>query len=248
MLSLSIITATYNSAATLPDTLKSIAAQDYPAIQHLIIDGCSTDNTLALARSFPGERHIVSEKDKGIYDAMNKGIALATGDIIAILNSDDVYADERVIPDVMQAFAENPAIDMLYGDLVYVKADNLNKVVRRWPSRAYDPTFFERGHVPPHPTLFVRRRVYEAAGGFDIRYRLAADYAFMLRVFKCQGFASLYLPRLMVRMRLGGATNVHWRNIIAGNREIMQAWRNNGLRVPFWLMPRRIIKRLKQFF
>jgi len=244
----SIITATFNSATTIADTLKSIASQDHGDIEHLVVDGCSTDDTLAVVAAFPGLRRVISEPDAGIYDAMNKGIGLAGGEIIGILNSDDVYEDEQVIRDVVQAFEADETLDMLYGDLVYVKTDDLNRIVRRWTSAPYTRRFFERGHVPPHPTLFVRRRVYEQAGRFDLQYRLAADYEFMLRAFKKHHFKILHLPRLMVRMRLGGATNVSFSNIAKGNREIIQAWKNNGFKVPLLLMPLRVLKRIRQFF
>lgn len=244
----SIITATFNSATTIADTLKSIASQDHGDIEHLVVDGCSTDDTLAIVAAFPGSRRVISEPDAGIYDAMNKGIGLAGGEIIGILNSDDVYEDEQVIRDVVRAFEADEALDMLYGDLVYVKAGDLNRIVRRWTSVPYTRRFFERGHVPPHPTLFVRRRVYEQAGRFDVQYRLAADYEFMLRMFKKHHFKVLYLPRLMVRMRLGGATNVSFSNIAKGNREIIQAWKHNGFKVPLLLMPLRVLKRIRQFF
>ncbi|TCD02745.1 glycosyltransferase family 2 protein [Pedobacter psychroterrae] len=244
----SLITASYNSAATIEDTIKSVTSQTYKNIEYIIIDGASSDNTLDIANScIEGEHVIFSAPDKGIYDAMNKGITAATGDVIGIINSDDMYQDMHVIKEVMSHFESDPELDIVYGDLVYVKADDVNKVVRKWHSAPYYPGFFEHANVPPHPTLFLRKKVYEKVGLFNLQYQLASDYEFMLRTFKKFNFKSLYIPRLMVKMRLGGATNKSLWNIFKGNKEILSAWRSNGLKVPFLLMPWRFMKRLIQF-
>ncbi|RZM07356.1 MAG: glycosyltransferase, partial [Pedobacter sp.] len=226
----------------------SVGSQTYKNIEYVIIDGASTDDTLDIATSLiKGEHLIFSAPDKGIYDAMNKGVNAATGAIVGIINSDDVYQDEHVIEEVMSHFKNDPDLHIIYGDLVYVKADDLNKVVRKWRSAPYYPGFFEHANVPPHPTLFLRREVYEQVGLFNLQYQLAADYEFMLRTFKKFNFKSLYIPRLMVKMRLGGATNKSLGNIFRGNKEIISAWKSNGLKVPFLLMPWRFMKRLIQF-
>lgn len=245
---ISLITVSYNSAKTIADTINSIRAQSYPDIEYVIVDGASSDQTLKLINSsyYPGIV-LISEPDNGIYDAMNKGVDIATGDVIGILNSDDVYQDSEVIKDVMTYFMSDPDLDILYGDLVYVKTDDLSKVVRKWRSRPTYPNFFEHANVPPHPTLFLKKQVYNQVGRFDLRYKLAADYEFMLRVFKKFDFKSRYVPRLMVKMRLGGATNKNIKNILNGNKEIILAWRNNGFPVPLFLMPLRLIKRIIQF-
>ena len=245
---ISLITVAYNSAKTIADTINSVRAQSYPDIEYVIIDGASSDETLQLINSsnYPGIV-LISEPDKGIYDAMNKGVEIATGEVVGILNSDDVYQDSEVIKDVMTYFISDPDLDILYGDLVYVKSDDLSKVVRKWKSRSTYPNFFEHANVPPHPTLFLKKQVYTQVGRFDLRYKLAADYEFMLRVFKKFNFKSRYVPRLMVKMRLGGATNKNLKNILNGNKEIILAWRHNGFRVPVFLMPLRFIKRIIQF-
>ncbi|HEY8388161.1 MAG TPA: glycosyltransferase family 2 protein, partial [Parasegetibacter sp.] len=179
---ISIITATYNSAATVRDTLESVKKQSYPNVEHIIVDGESADETLKIVGEYPHVARVVSEKDKGIYDAMNKGILLATGEIIGILNSDDIYADEHVLQQIADIFKDE-SIDACYADLQYVKADNLNQVVRTWKSGNHRPNSFFYGWMPPHPTFFVRRRVYDQVGNFNLSLRSAADYELMLRIF-----------------------------------------------------------------
>lgn len=245
---ISIITVVFNNEATIREAIESVLNQSYKDIEYIVIDGKSTDNTTKIIKEYQSRLGFyVSEVDKGLYDAMNKGIISATGDVIGILNSDDLYQDEHVIGDVMRQFMADPELDILYGNLAYVKNDDPTKIVRNWVARSYYKSFFEDGNVPPHPSLFLRNRVYNSVGLFNLQYKLAADYEFMFRLFKKFEFKSKYLPRLMVRMRLGGATNKNIGNIVAGNKEILQAWTNNGFRIPTLLMPLRIIKRLAQF-
>lgn len=245
---ISIITVVYNNHKTIRTAIESVLGQHYSDIEYIIVDGKSTDGTLEVVNAYRSRiDQVVSEKDLGIYDAMNKGIALCTGEVIGILNSDDVYEDNEVLQTVMNTFIKHPELDIVYGDLVYVKNDDLNRVVRKWTSGSYYPTFFEEGNVPPHPSLFIKRNVYEKVGLFNLDMRLAADYEFMLRLFKLHRFNSKYLNKLFVRMRLGGATNGSIKNIINGNLEILSAWKINQLKVPFSLMPKRIAKRLIQF-
>ena len=245
---LSIITVVYNNERTITEAIESVLGQTYKNIEYIVVDGNSTDGTVDRITPFRGEiQHFVSERDNGIYDAMNKGLALATGDIIGILNSDDVYADDQVLESVMALFEHDETLDMVYGDLVYVRADDLSDVVRTWQSAPYYENYFEDGHVPPHPSLFLKRKVYQQAGVFNTDMKLAADYELMLRVFKKYHFKSSYLSRLLVKMRLGGSTNKNWGNIIKGNLEILKAWKINGLSAPILLMPSRMLKRIAQF-
>ncbi|WP_443945491.1 glycosyltransferase family 2 protein [Pedobacter sp. AW1-32] len=245
---ISIITVVYNNEKTVHTAIESVLSQSYADVEYIVIDGKSTDDTLAIVNRYAKSiDKIQSEPDKGIYDAMNKGISLCTGDVIGILNSDDVYADKFVLENVMKAFQNDHELDMVYGDLVYVKADDVDKIVRRWKSTAYYKRFFEDGHVPPHPSLFIKKTAYQQVGFFNTEMKLAADYDFMLRLFKLFGFKSAYLNCLFVKMRLGGATNASLKNIVNGNLEILQSWKNNGLEAPFLLMPKRIFKRLTQF-
>lgn len=244
----SIITVVYNNEKTIENSVLSVLSQSYNNIEYIIIDGGSNDNTITIIEQYSHRLGgFVSEKDEGIYDAMNKGIRLATGDIIGILNSDDLYNDTEIIANVVAAFCENRQAKLVYGDLVYVLADDTDKVVRRWTSKKYFPRFFEQGNVPPHPALFVAKEVYLECGLFEVNFKLAADYDFMLRAFKKYGTSSIYLKKLMVRMRLGGATNKSLLNILKGNAEIVKSWKINGLRVPLMLMPYRIFRRLIQF-
>ncbi|GGI28225.1 glycosyltransferase family 2 protein [Pedobacter mendelii] len=244
---ISIVTVVFNNEATISTAIDSVLSQTYKDIEYIVIDGKSTDGTLQIITKYSSFiAKIISEPDAGIYDAMNKGIELATGEVIGILNSDDVYADENVLSDVMKEFHEQ-SVDMVYGDLVYVKNNDLNQIVRVWKSENYYDNFFEDGHVPPHPSLFIRKKVYDQVGRFNQTMRLAADYEFMLRLFKLHTFKSKYINRLFVKMRLGGATNGSLKNIINGNREILSAWQINKLKAPLLLMPKRIYKRLTQF-
>ena len=246
---ISIITVVYNNERTIRDAIESVLSQSYKNIEYIIIDGGSTDNTIKIIEEYIDNIHFfISEKDSGIYDAMNKGLKLATGDVIGILNSDDLYANSFILNEIMSKFKSDKKLDILYGDLVYVKNDNTGKIVRTWKSKSYYPKFFENGCVPPHPSLFVSSRVYQNAGYFNLKYHLAADYEFMLRIFKKFNFKIFYLPLVIVYMRLGGATNKSLKNILRGNTEILNSWKENGYSVPLLLIPKRIVKRLIQFF
>jgi glycosyltransferase len=229
---ISIITATYNSSATIKDTLESIRQQHYPDIEHLIIDGLSKDDTLQIVKAYPHISQCISEKDKGIYDAMNKGIGLSTGDVIGILNSDDFYANNQVIDKVARVFTET-GCDALYGDLQYVDAENTGKIIRYWKSGDYQPGAFKWGWMPPHPTFFVRRELYQQFGNFNLHMKTAADYELMLRFIHKHGAKIAYLPEVLVKMRTGGASNSSLSSRLRANQEDKQAWAINGLH-PFW--------------
>lgn len=244
----SIITVCFNSSNTIEKTMLSVFEQTHGNIEYIFIDGKSTDDTISIIKKYENNiTKLVSEPDLGIYDAMNKGITLATGEIVGILNSDDLYADKHVLADVMKYFSDDPDLDILYGNLNYVKNLNTKAIVRKWVSKPYYNGFFEHGNVPPHPALFLRSNVYKKVGLFNLEYKLAADYEFMFRVFKKHNFKSKYVNRLTVKMRLGGATNKSFENILNGNKEILKAWKNNGLKPPITLMFLRFVKRLVQF-
>jgi len=245
---ISIITVVFNGESTIGDTLESVNAQTYPDVEHIVIDGGSRDRTLDVVRN-RGKRvaTLVSERDKGIYDAMNKGLARATGEVVGFLNADDFYLDENVLTDVAKVFG-NQQIDACYGDLLYVDQEHADKVVRYWRSSAFVPGSFSNGWVPPHPTFFVRRSIYDKLGGFDLDFRIAADFELMLRFMEIGHIRSNYLPRLMIKMRLGGTTNKSLSNIIKQNREIMRALRLHGCRSS-WLsfLGHKLYVRGKQF-
>lgn len=243
---ISVITATYNSAATIGDTLQSVKDQDYPAIEHLIIDGASSDDTLSIVSRYPHVARVISEKDNGIYDAMNKGVALATGEVIAILNSDDVYYHHRVLSLVMKAF-DDAGTDVVYGDLQYVRPDNLGKVTRYWKAGAFSKKKFYYGWMPPHPSFFARKQVYDTVGNFNCSLRSAADYEFMLRALLKFDHNVRYIPQVLVKMRTGGISNATFMNRIRANREDREAWRINHIRPYFFTIPFKPLRKVFQF-
>ena len=221
---ISIVTACYNSAATIRDTLRTIQMQTHQDIEHIVIDGGSTDGTLEILEQ--NRQHIAyltSEPDNGLYDAMNKGISKATGDVIGLLNSDDLFADHHALSHVASALNDE-SVDACYGDLVYVKHDNINQVARYWKSCDYSPQLFAKGWVPAHPTFYVKKHVHEQHGMlFNVDYKLAADYDVLFRLLFSHGIKTTYIPEVMIKMRLGGATNKSLKNIINQNKEIMRA-------------------------
>jgi glycosyltransferase len=243
---ISIITATYNSAATVRDTLECIRTQRHPLIEHIVVDGASGDNTLDIVKDFPHVAKLVSEKDKGIYDAMNKGIGMATGEVVGILNSDDVYTDDKVLSDVAAAF-EDQNVMTVYADLQYVHQENLQKVLRNWVSGPFRRRNFYYGWMPPHPTFFVRREIYNSVGLFLPQLRSSADYELMLRILLKHGYCANYIPRVIVKMRAGGASNASLHNRLLANREDRMAWKVNGLHPYFFTLYMKPLRKISQF-
>ena len=198
-------------------------------IEHVVIDGASRDATLEVIRAHPRQPEVlISEPDRGIYDALNKGIARATGDVVGFLHADDVYASARSLERVAEAF-DDPQVGAVYGDLEYVRQDDIGRVIRRWKSRPFESKILARGWMPPHPTLYVRREWYSRIGGFDTHYSIAADYASILKLFSCSDLKPVYIPELLVKMRMGGASNKSVRNIIRKSREDWGALRDAGM-------------------
>jgi len=217
---ISIVTVVYNAEATLEGTIQSVMAQDYPDLEYIVVDGKSTDGTLAICERYRDQIDtLVSEPDKGIFDAMNKGIALAKGDFIGILNADDLYAGPEVISAVARQLSESGA-ESLYGDLVMVKPDNLDKIVRYYSAKDFELARFEKGDMPPHPTFFVHRSAYERFGNFKLNYKIVADYELMLRFLYVKKLSTTYLPMTMIRMRTGGNSSFGVRNTVRLNAEI----------------------------
>jgi glycosyltransferase len=245
-LRISIITATFNSAETVAETMQSVEAQDYPHIEHIVVDGHSQDETLQIIEQYPHTATLISEKDEGIYDAMNKGILASKGDIIGILNSDDFYADTKVISKVAKIF-QDPSVMVCYADLQYVDALNSARVTRTWKSGKYETGSFHWGWMPPHPTFFVRKSVYEQVGLFNIRLRSAADYEMMLRILVKFRLRAAYIPEVIVKMRAGGMSNASVRNRIRANREDREAWRINGLKPYFFTLYLKPLRKITQF-
>jgi glycosyltransferase len=233
MLSLSLITASYNRAHTIRDTIRSVNVQTYSAIDHIFIDGASKDGSMDIVHAEARRAvYIVSEPDKGFYDAYNKGLAVAKGDIIGFLNTDDFYCSDDVIARVMKVFEDDATVEGVHADLVYVDPDDTSKIKRHWKARDFGPSDYRRGFIPAHPTVFVRREVYERVGGYDTSFKLAADYDFLLRAFFVHSIKAVYLPRILVRMRTGGATGGAAASILAQNEEIQRAQEIHGLRYP----------------
>lgn len=241
----SVITVTYNSADTLQDCISSIAAQSYKDIEHIIIDGNSTDDTLKIIKKNTSVSTYISEPDKGLYDAMNKGLKVASGDIIGILNSDDVYAYNDVISDVVSEIAE---YDALYADLCYVGSNDLSKVKRYWKSGAYRRDSFKCGWMPPHPSLFLKKEVYEKYGNFNLELTSASDYELILRFLYKARINTTYLPKVTVKMREGGISNQSLKHRLKANREDRIAWEINGLKMPFLLPVLKPIRKIPQYF
>lgn len=245
MNNISIITATYNSASTLDDTLSSVLAQGVEAEQ-IIVDGGSKDQTLEIVASYSHIVKCVSEPDRGIYDAMNKGIAMASGDVIGILNSDDFYADDRVLSRVAEVFAD-PRVDSCYGDLKYVHPVDTARVTRNWKAGSFFREAFFWGWMPPHPTFFVRRSVYERYGRFNLELGSAADYELMLRFLVRHRISTVYIPEVLVKMRAGGVSNLSLTNRLKANRMDRRAWHVNGINPYPWTVTMKPLRKVGQF-
>ena len=224
----SVVTAVLNRASTLAECLASVRQQTHPSVEHVVVDGGSTDGSLELLRAHSAELGPwVSEPDRGLYDAVNKGIALASGDLVGVLGADDVYAHPRVLERVAAA-VEATGADSCYGDLLYVRQDDPGRVVRTWVAGGYRRGAFRRGWMPPHPTFFLRRARYLEHGAYDTTFRIAADYELMLRLLEREGLTTTYVPEVLVRMRLGGASN-RPADLARKSWEDWRAWRVNGL-------------------
>jgi len=243
---ISIITVSHNSAATIKDTLQCISEQEYNDIEHIIVDGKSVDNTATIINGFTHINKFISEPDGGLYDAMNKGIQLATGDIIGILNSDDIYADNAVLNKVAAAFNSTDA-HCVYGDLQYVQTNNLHKIVRTWRAGKFIHKNFLYGWMPPHPTFFVRKEVYDKVGLFNTTLKSAADYEMMLRILYKDGYTAAYIPSVLVKMRSGGISNASLRNRFYANREDAKAWKLINKRPHFFTVYLKPLRKIPQY-
>ncbi len=234
-LKLSIITVAYNSERTIKDTLVSVGKQSHADVEHIVIDGGSTDATCALVRAH-GWRvsHLVSEPDRGIYDAMNKGLAHATGDVVGFLNSDDCYSTDDVLARVARAMAQDAALDAVWGDVAFVDPARPLRPVRRYRSGRFQPALLAWGWMPAHPAMFVRRSVFEQVGNFRTDFRIAGDYEWVVRAFAGGSRRFLHLDDVLVRMRTGGVSTGGWRNTLLLNQEVLRACRDNGIRT-HWL-------------
>ena len=245
---ISIITVSFNSQSTIKHTIQSVASQDYQNKEYILIDGASTDWTLDII-SFLKDKinYFVSEKDNGIYDAMNKGIKVATGEIIGILNSDDFYYNNEVLSKVANIFEETDC-DCLYGDLVYVDKGDARNIVRYWKSGEFSKKKLRMGWMLPHPTFFVKKEIYEKYGLYNIKLKTAADYEMILRLLHNGSIKVEYLPEILIKMRIGGESNSSFINRLKGNYEDNLAWDMNNLRKPPFIRFLKPLRKIKQFF
>lgn len=243
---ISIITITYNSEKTLRDTIESVLGQSYKEIEYIIVDGLSKDSTCDIVRSYGDRIHtFVSEKDKGLYDALNKGIGLATGDVVGFLHSDDIYASTETVKMIAEAFIKFN-VDSVYGDLVYVDQHDTDKIIRFWRSRKFSRARALTGWMPPHPTFYAKRKVYTDYGGFNTTFRIAADYESILRFLVRFQVSTFYIPLILIRMRVGGESNKSFRNIIRKSMEDLRAMHINGL-ISFAAIFNKNASKFKQF-
>jgi glycosyltransferase involved in cell wall biosynthesis len=228
-LKISVVTAVYNRHNTVAHAIESVRVQNYPHVEHIVQDGGSTDGTLAvIAQLADASMRMVSEPDGGIYDAINRGIARASGEVIGLMHSDDFFAHGCVLTKIAAAFAD-PRVDGVYGDLEYVATDDPSRIIRHWHSGEYRPPKLRRGWMPPHPTLYLRRAVYERWGLYDTDFRIAADYDAILRYLLKGGIHLAYVPEVLVKMRVGGESNRSLSRIILKSREDLRAIRRNGV-------------------
>lgn len=229
----SLITVTFNSAKTLRDTIQSVLSQSYVDIEYIIVDGCSQDKTVDIIKEyeplFQGRLNWISEKDHGLYDAMNKGIQMATGDIVGIINSDDFYHREDVISRVVETFGEDNTIQAIFGDVRFVNPQTLDKTVRYYSSKQFRPCLFRYGFMPAHPTFFTYRKYFERFGYYKSDYKIAADYELLIRFLYVYRLKYKYLPLDFMKMRTGGVSTTSIKSNILLNKEIVRACRENGI-------------------
>lgn len=244
----SIITAVINSSKTIEDCILSVTNQSYKDIEHMIIDGGSTDGTIdIISRHKNIIAKVVSEQDYGIYYALNKGLKLASGDIVGFLHADDYYANDKVIETVVETF-KIKNVDSCYADLQYVDKNNPDKVVRYWKSSDYNYNKFKYGWMPPHPTFFVKKTIYEKYGYFNTNFRIAADYELMLRFLAKYKISAYHIPKVLIKMRMGGVSNRSLKNLLAKNYEDYKAWKANNLKRGFFTIFLKNIVKIPQFF
>ena len=245
---ISIITVSFNSAKTIKETIESILIQDYNNIEYIIIDGGSSDETIDIVKSYSEKiSYFISEKDNGIYDAMNKGIKVATGDIVGILNSDDFYPNSFVLSNVARSF-EKYNCDAVYGDLVYVNKKDTTQIKRYWQAGNYNTSKIKNGWMLPHPTFFVKKVMYDRHGLYNSALKRAADYEMILKLLYKENISVHYIPMILVKMRMGGASNSTFLNRIRANKEDGLAWTKNQLNKPMFVRIRKPLQKAIQFF
>ncbi len=243
-----LITATYNSEKYLEHSIKSVISQDYPNIEHIVVDGKSSDGTLSIIKKY--ESHFskwISETDRGMYDAINKGMNMATGDVIGVIHSDDVLASPDVISCIAKTFIEQK-VDSVYGDLEYVDPENMNKIHRIWKGKPYKRSLFRSGWMPAHPTFYIKRELVEKYGGYESHYYSAADYEFMARYLYKHHLSSYYIPKLIIKMRRGGQSNSSLKTRLRANRRDYLAMKKNKIPFAFFVSILKPLGKLHQYY
>jgi len=245
--SISVITVCRNAVNVISDCIRSVQSQDFPDIEHLVVDGASTDGTLERVQALQSDRlRWISEPDEGLYFALNKGLSLAQGEVVGFLHADDFFAHSSVLSQVSRALTD-PRMDACFADLEYVAASDPARIVRFWKSTDFRPGLFGAGSMPPHPTFYARADVYRRFGGFDTRFAIGADWDLLLRLFEIKRIRTVYTPGVTVRMRLGGVSNRSWVNILRSNFECLRAFRKYGIRIPLAYPVAKVCHRLTQF-
>ncbi len=245
-LKISLITVTFNAEKTIERCIQSVINQSYPNVEYIVIDGNSSDKTSQVISKYRSHiQAFISEPDRGVYDAMNKGIKIATGDIIGMLNSDDFFADDDILLSVAEAFKQH-SIRILYGDLDYVNA--AGKIIRKWRSGNYAKSAFNRGWMPPHPTFYCKKELFYEYGFYSLDYGTAADYELMSRFMFKNSISAFYLPRVMVKMELGGESNKSLTNRVKASLNDLRAMKTNGIRVPWIVMFFKPLRKIPQYF
>lgn len=243
---ISIVTVCYNSAATIADTLKSVAAQDYGDIEHICVDGLSKDNTVEIIKSFPHVAKWVSEKDKGLYNAINKGIEMATGDVVGVLHSDDFFPANDIISTVAKTFKENE-VDAVYGDIAFVSPNNLQKIVRLYSSARFTPKKFAYGYMPAHPSFYLKKKCYDQYGLYHEDYKIAADYELVMRMLYTQKISYTYINKIFVYMRTGGVSNQTFKSRYVLNKEIVRACKENGVNTNMAVLSFKYLRKIGEY-
>lgn len=233
---ISIITIVRNNKDTIKDAIESVLGQTYKNIEYIVVDGASSDGTAEVIRNYGNKiTTFVSESDNGIYDGLNKGVSLATGGVVAFLHSDDLYASDNIVQIIADEFNQDDSLDGVYGDLIYTPKDDTLKVLRYWKSREFSQDLLAKGWMPAHPTLFLRREVYQKYGSFDTGFKIAGDYDFMLRILK-DNIVVKYLPQVICKMRAGGESNRSIKNMFNKSKEDLRAMRKNKINKPFLVL------------
>jgi len=244
---ISVITPVYNGQETIQACIESVLMQSYPDKEYIIIDGGSTDNTIdILKRSTNNSVKWISEKDKGLYDAFNKGIMMATGDVVCFLCADDMYEHKNVLQIIADTFVSHPGTDMVYGDIIYVDKDNLSKIKRYWKSSPFKPGLFKKGWLPPNTALFIKRSIFLKHGLFSLDYRMAGDYEMQYRFFEKLRIPSFYISNIMVRMRSGGMSNSDLKGMYKSLKECYNALKNHKVRFPLFYIINTVFYRIRQ--